>query len=860
MRSRIAVVALVLGALVVATHAATDAAEDPTAATVSPGTQPGSPWPTMRHDLRNTGASELVARDTGLTPWSVPTGRGIFSTPVVASDGTIYVGSADHTLYGLNREGDTVWTYRTRGIIDTAPALLAPEPGVGQSLVFGSGDQVLRRVRTDPDLPRGERTVWELDALPVADGSPQLVSWWEGSPNVGPDGTIFQGNTGSQAYAINPDGTIRWAVPAGDAVWTVPALDEQGNSYWGSVDTRVFALDPDGGQLWQRTTLGYVTSSPALSLAGTLYVGSFDGQLYALDSASGSVQWTLATGDHIYASPALIESPDGVVEQIIIGSTDGTLYSAAPDGTLLWEFDTGAPIRSSPVVGRSAEGDWVVYVGNAGGHVVAVDAAAGTRRWAFDTTSREPELATRNQLNSSPALTRDGVVLGSQDGTIWFVPYDYCLRAKVSDRRCVPQSSELPADGTYLYPVNVGGGLVTDGTPAVITPAGYFTGRLVVRDGGRTVPARMIPSPDAESLVTVEPEVAAEVSLSGDGRYVFVRPTDLLPSETEFTVTVGGLATVGGPRLGNLHLGPGEVQPFRGEFRVRTGPDGDPPRFAPGEGLSLSRLAVTLPPMLTSVNQIGFDFYDLIGTQVDTDAAEPVTWFVGARRTPAGRIVSDPAARFAFATTGEQRSGEFAWSAQQVNLWFTFGPVPLRRFDLRGTFGADGVVRADSQFFAEAVCAGIPGYGTRMPITGMCDTEGVITAAGTFLAEITRSPAARSPRGVTIGDVEVTDGRVTATVDVAPGVSYGATDHFVSILLIDELTGQPLPLDYFSGTTMSTDESGNITGTSVALGDTSLPERTTAIVMTDAYAATRTTLSGGASSSGGSSSSGGASS
>lgn len=849
MRSRIAALAaaaLACGMLAGAGRASTDAAEDPAGATVSAGTQPGSPWPTMRHDLRNTGASDLVGRDPGLKPWSVPTGRGIFSTPVVSSDGTIYVGSADHTLYGLDRTGATVWTQRTRGIIDTAPALLAPEPGVGESLVFGSGDEVLRRVRTDPGLPPRERTVWELEALPVAEGSPQLVSWWEGSPNVGPDGTIYQGNTGSQAYAINPDGTIKWAVPAGDAVWTVPALDGQGNSYWGSVDTRVFALDPGGTQLWQRTTLGYVTSSPALSLAGTLYVGSFDGRLYALDRDSGSVRWSVETGDHIYASPALIESPDGVVEQIVIGSTDGVLYAVAPDGTVRWEFDTGAPIRSSPVVGRSPDGGWTVYVGNAGGHVVAVDAATGARRWGYDTTSRQPELATRNQLNSSPALTRDGVVLGSQDGTIWFVPYDYCLRPDITDARCIPESRELPPDGTHVYPVNVGGGLVTDGSPAVITPAGYFTGRLVVRRGGRTIPARMIPSPDAASLVTVEPGVAAEVSLSGDGRYVFVRPTDILPTDTEFTVTVAGLATVGGPRLGNLHLGPGELQPFRGEFRVRTGPDGTPVRLARGEGLSLSRLAVTLPPMLTSVNQIGFDFYDLIGTQVPTGATEPVTWFVGARRTPAGRIVSDPSARFAFAMTGEQRGGEFAWSAQQVNLWFTFGPVPLRRFDLRGTFGADGVVRADSQFFAEAECAGIPGYGTRMPITGMCDTAGVITAAGTYLAEVTQSPATRRPRGVTIGDVSLAQDRVSVPIEVAPSVSYRAADHFVSILLVDEQTGRPVPLDYFSDTTISTDAAGTITGTSVALGDQVLPERMLAVVMADAHAAKRTTLVAGA--------------
>ncbi len=64
----------------------------------------------------------------------------------------------------------------------------------------------------------------------------------------------------------------------------------------------------------------------------------------------------------------------------------------------------------------------------ANGHVVAVNANDGSRRWTYNTTATEPTLATRNQLNSSPALGTKGVYIGSQDGMVWFVPYDYCLR------------------------------------------------------------------------------------------------------------------------------------------------------------------------------------------------------------------------------------------------------------------------------------------------------------------------------------------------------------------------------------------------------------------------------------------------
>ena len=57
-----------------------------------------------------------------------------------------------------------------------------------------------------------------------------------------------------------------------------------------------------------------------------------------------------------------------------------------------------------------------------------------------------------------------------------------------------------------------------------------------------------------------------------------------------------------------------ELEPFRGTFTVRTGDDGTAwgPESAgrPDLGLSPVPINTPLPPMLPSVNQIGFDFYD----------------------------------------------------------------------------------------------------------------------------------------------------------------------------------------------------------------------------------------------------------
>ena len=226
-------------------------------------------------------------------------------------------------------------------------------------------------------------------------------------------------------------------------------------------------------------------------------------------------------------------------------------------------------VGQPPVAG----GPPIVYVGAANGHLVAVNANDGARRWAFDTTSTEPTLATRNQLNSSPALGPKGIYLGSQDGAIWYVPTtSACARTPI--HAVSPATCPMTACTCSVSMWAVGS--VSQDRPVNISPAGYMTGRILLRRDGRSVPARLVPAPDPNQLVTIEPDIDAEVSVSGDGRYVFIRPTSMLPADTTFTVTVNGLVTTGGARLGNLNIGTGELEPFQGSFTVRTGSDGTP--------------------------------------------------------------------------------------------------------------------------------------------------------------------------------------------------------------------------------------------------------------------------------------------
>src|SRR5437763_16126424 len=56
--------------------------------------QARSPWPEMRRDRRNTGASPVRSTDRGDRPWGYQPGRGTVSTPIVGGNGDVYDDSA----------------------------------------------------------------------------------------------------------------------------------------------------------------------------------------------------------------------------------------------------------------------------------------------------------------------------------------------------------------------------------------------------------------------------------------------------------------------------------------------------------------------------------------------------------------------------------------------------------------------------------------------------------------------------------------------------------------------------------------------------------------------------------------------
>ena len=353
----------------------------------------------------------MHAHTTGGALWSFQTGKGIFSSPVVGADGTIYVGSADETFYALNPDGTLLWKQVCGQLVDSA-ALLDDKGRV----YFGSGDGQLRAL----DAKTGA-SVWSMPADDPSVNS-AYINWFEGNVGIGLDGTLYAPNDNYFIYAVDRDtGAPKWKFKMPDQTWSLPAVDtmNEGSLYVGNnnmvalLGHNTFNIAPDGGQLWSASSPGTVAASPMLTVDGRMIVGAFDGFVHAYDR-KGTALWSFATRDHVYASTAIL--PDG---SIVAASADGSLYDLDPKtGDKRWQFDTTDPIRSSP----SVDADGNIYFGDGDGRLYVVG-PVGKLRWSLLLID-----ADRNDLNASPALGVESIYLAGESGQVFSVPYEYCLR------------------------------------------------------------------------------------------------------------------------------------------------------------------------------------------------------------------------------------------------------------------------------------------------------------------------------------------------------------------------------------------------------------------------------------------------
>jgi outer membrane protein assembly factor BamB len=796
---------------------------------------PESPWPKFRRNEVQNGRSEVRPVDSGRAPWTFQTGKGIFSTPVIDGEGTVYIGSADQSFYALDRDGEPKWQARTGEIIDSS-ALLDDEGRV----IFGSGDGFLYAL----DRENGD-VLWRFEADDPSVNT-AFISWFEGNVAIGTDGALYVPNDNFCTYAIDrSNGERIWCFRTLDQTWSLPALNPEtgrlflGNNFYFADNT--FAIGAAAGdQLWKVSVQGSVAASPLLTSTdanGSAVVGSFDGFLRAHDQETGTEVWRLGVRDHIYASPA--QAADGTIIQ---PSADGTVYAVRPeDGTVLWAFDTVEPIRSSPAI----DADGNIYFGSGEGRLFVLN-PDGSLRWSIQLIDDQ-----RNDLNASPALGHDGVVIAGENGGVFSIPYDYCLRPAASkDARCRTGGEDLPADGVFLFSTGRFGRLFVD-PPRQIEANEPLAFSFLVRQGGDT---RLALIDSGKLEVTFDPETDAIVAASGDRKFVTIVPRGTYAGPEGGTLTVrlrgdylvnldrNGLRFTGGEKGGDFD------RTFQFDVRARAA-GGNlplPVPAAPGEpsGIwELYRLAAPLPTILPSYNQIGFDSIHYLIGLVEGDATRAIGWGIGGRLAEDGEQGEiDPASRVRFPLEVRYDGGLLTMVNEEgFVVEFNGFPIPFSFFRAATRVDASGNALASPALNAKTICGEIAFYGPFLQLLGYCnpDTD-LLEAFGAAELRPFQGGVQSPPRGV--GEVSFTATASSVRAELS-GSTLRADEHNFGILLVETATGRPVAINYTASTTVEASGDGTIAAVMLVLPKDQEAVDVRAYLMVDAYPAFRDVLS-----------------
>ena len=323
--------------------------------------------------------------------WSTPysTGGTIISSPAIATDGTIYIGSNDNKLHAINSDGSAKWTFPTGDWVDSTPAI-----GADGTVYFGSWDNQLYAVN-----PADGTKLWDFNT------SSSVIA----SPAIGVDGRIYFGSKDEFFYALESNGSLAWETYVGNAITSSAAIGQDGTIYFGDENGTFHALNQDGTTKWTyevddvTDTNKSILSSPAIDLSGNLYFGSGNGNCYSISDASSSaiLNWKVSTNDRVDASPVL-----GQNNEVFFVSRDGYLRSVdTSTGITNWEVFAGDVFYSSPVVDANGRVYVIGYTGFGENHLFAYN-NDGSKAW--DTNNSSSPLTIGGLVDSSLALDSNG--------------------------------------------------------------------------------------------------------------------------------------------------------------------------------------------------------------------------------------------------------------------------------------------------------------------------------------------------------------------------------------------------------------------------------------------------------------------
>ena len=358
-----------------------------------------SPWPMYLHDPQHTSRSPYVGPQEGTYSILGVTGWEIFSSPAITADGNIVVGADG--VYSFSPAGDSLWYFDPGGTMPWDKAVeSSPLIASDGTIYVGCNDKKLYALRSDGTLKRsfaaggfGYRSpvissdgqvvylsVWTYTnrTLFAVDTTGQMLWRYDlnsnelgyTSPALSPDGSTIYVSNGGVLHAVDTDGSLKWQFAATGTSRT-PVVDSQGNIYCYAGDF-LYAVNPSGTLRWRFEARTDSRAAPCIGYDGTIYTTGVCAEgitLYALDYG-GRIKWeTIMPGARSALSPPsvdaegnvylcfnsdpFVETPTNFIAVDREGQIKYTLHMQNSEGFY-------QDVNTSPVIGETG----VIYTGS----------------------------------------------------------------------------------------------------------------------------------------------------------------------------------------------------------------------------------------------------------------------------------------------------------------------------------------------------------------------------------------------------------------------------------------------------------------------------------------------------------------
>ena len=560
-----------------------------------------------------SGTGNLVAINPDCTQkWSFTLpGPPAATAPGVGGDGTIYVHAngpqntaSVETLSAINPDGTSKWRFDFNGGMAIFTSTIQSSPAIASdgTIWIGSGDTNLYALNPDKSIKCAASPSFStLTSSPAIapDGTVYIVDFFDlfaytsackmkwkyrltnitgeqATPSVGADGTIYVGSPDKNYYALNPDGTLKWKFLTGwNIIQSAPAIAADGTIY--AASDKLYALNPDGTMKWSRACFGTglsSTASPIIGADGTVYwEQAFNACAY---DASGNLKW-MSSINPSSSSNAVI-APSGALYMGIGGfgspGTDPALVIFASPSLSISKTHSGNFKQGQQ------NGTYTVTVSNSGGS------------------------PTSGMVTVTDTLPT-GFTLASMSGTGWSCSSNSCSRSdalngglsypaitvavNVAANAGSPLVNQATASGGGASTVNAMDSTIVNPNPPVLTISKTHSGNFTQGQQNATYTVTVSntagagPTSGPVTVTDILPAGLALVSMGGTGWSCSANAcgrTDALNGGASYppiTVTVNVNANATSPQTNQVITGGSPASASAGDTTTITGGAVTPP-------------------------------------------------------------------------------------------------------------------------------------------------------------------------------------------------------------------------------------------------------------------------------------------